>query len=33
MKGRATAYVCENYVCKLPTTEPDVMARLLDNKR
>jgi uncharacterized protein len=32
MKDRATAYVCENYVCKLPTTEPDVMARLLEHK-
>jgi len=32
MKDRATAYVCENYICKLPTTAPDVMARLLDGK-
>ena len=32
MKDRATAYVCENYVCKLPTTDPQVMARLLDTK-
>jgi uncharacterized protein len=32
IKGRATAYVCENYVCKLPTVEPDVMARLLANR-
>ncbi|MGH9787144.1 MAG: thioredoxin domain-containing protein, partial [Candidatus Acidiferrales bacterium] len=30
--GRATAYVCENYVCKLPTTDPEVAARLLDGK-
>jgi uncharacterized protein len=29
MKGRATAYVCENYVCKLPTADPQVLARLL----
>jgi uncharacterized protein YyaL (SSP411 family) len=28
--GRATAYVCENYVCKLPTPDPEVVARLLD---
>jgi len=30
--GRATAYVCENYVCKLPTTDPQVVAELLDKK-
>jgi uncharacterized protein len=32
MKDRATAYVCENYVCKLPTADPEVMARLLENR-
>jgi uncharacterized protein YyaL (SSP411 family) len=32
IKDRATAYVCENYVCKLPTSVPQVMARLLDAK-
>jgi uncharacterized protein YyaL (SSP411 family) len=32
MKDRATAYVCENYVCKLPTADPQVMARLLENR-
>ncbi len=32
MKDRATAYVCENYVCKLPTVDPQVMARLLDGR-
>ena len=31
-KGRATAYVCENYVCKLPTTDPLVVAQLLDKE-
>ena len=28
--GKATAYVCENYVCRLPTSEPEVLARLLE---
>jgi uncharacterized protein YyaL (SSP411 family) len=32
MKDRATAYVCENYVCKLPTADPQVLARLLENR-
>jgi hypothetical protein len=31
-EGRATAYICENYVCKLPTPDPQVVARLLDGK-
>ncbi len=29
---RATAYVCENYVCKLLTTDPQTMARFLENR-
>lgn len=28
--GRATAYICEDYVCQLPTPDPDVVARMLD---
>jgi uncharacterized protein YyaL (SSP411 family) len=32
VKDRATAYVCENYLCKLPTADPQVMARLLENR-
>jgi uncharacterized protein YyaL (SSP411 family) len=32
LEGRATAYVCEDYVCKLPTSDPKVVARLLDGK-
>jgi uncharacterized protein YyaL (SSP411 family) len=32
MRDRATAYVCENYVCKLPTSDPQVMAGLLENR-
>ncbi len=31
-QGRATAYICENYACKLPTADPHEVARLLDNK-
>ncbi|MGH9662486.1 MAG: thioredoxin domain-containing protein, partial [Bryobacteraceae bacterium] len=27
--GRATAYVCEDYACKLPTADPDKFADLL----
>lgn len=31
-KNLATAYVCENYVCKLPTADPETMGRLLDGR-
>jgi uncharacterized protein len=32
LNGRATAYVCENYACQLPTSDPQSLARLLDSK-
>jgi len=28
--GAATAYVCENYACQLPVTEPEALLRLLE---
>jgi uncharacterized protein YyaL (SSP411 family) len=31
--GRSTAYVCEDYSCQLPTTDPTVVGRLLDGGR
>src|SRR5262249_39636815 len=31
--GKATAYICENFVCQLPTSDPAVVARLLDNSK
>ena len=31
-EGRATAYICQNYACQLPTADPLEVARLLDNK-
>ena len=30
--GKATAYVCENYTCKLPTSDPTRVAQMLDAK-
>jgi len=29
-QGHATAYICENYICNLPTTDLQMAARLLD---
>ena len=31
--GQATAYVCENRVCDLPTTDPDIFARQIATVR
>jgi uncharacterized protein YyaL (SSP411 family) len=28
--GRATAYICEDYVCQLPTSDLGIAAELLD---
>ncbi|MDQ8203906.1 thioredoxin domain-containing protein [Pelagicoccus sp. SDUM812003] len=30
--GKATAYVCENFVCQLPTSDPEAFAAQLDEK-
>ncbi|HXW92212.1 MAG TPA: thioredoxin domain-containing protein, partial [Terriglobales bacterium] len=30
--GKATAYVCQNYVCNLPSSDPKVVASLLDTE-
>ncbi len=30
LDGRATAYVCENYTCRLPVTEPEALAQQLE---
>ncbi len=30
--GRATAYVCSNFTCRLPTTDPEQMMALLNEK-
>ncbi len=32
IEGHATAYICENYVCNRPTTDPRVVAELLDKR-
>jgi len=33
LTGKATAYVCENYVCQLPTDDPATLEKLLVGKR
>jgi hypothetical protein len=29
VKGKAAAYVCQNFSCQLPTTDPEKLGRLL----
>ena len=33
LQGAATAYVCENYICNLPTTDLAQLIALLDAER
>ena len=33
LKGAATAYVCENQTCDLPTTDPDVFSQQIRKVR
>jgi len=33
LRGKATAYVCENYSCQLPTSDPMVVGRLLSKRK
>ncbi len=33
IRGKATAYVCRNYSCEFPTTDPNKMIELLSNKQ
>jgi uncharacterized protein YyaL (SSP411 family) len=30
IKGKATAYVCEDYLCRMPTSDPEVLGSLLE---
>ena len=30
---KATVYICEDYACKLPTSDTSTMANLLENKK
>jgi hypothetical protein len=30
LDGKPTAYVCQNYACQLPVTEPDALAQQLE---
>ena len=31
INGRSTAYICEDYTCQLPTSDPKIVAKLLEN--
>jgi uncharacterized protein YyaL (SSP411 family) len=32
VEGKATAYVCENFSCRLPTNDPSTLAAILDDE-
>ena len=32
LNGRATIYICQNYACRLPTSDPKIAAGLLDGR-
>ncbi len=32
VEGRATAYLCENQVCRLPVSDPAELAAILDQQ-
>ena len=32
IEGRATAYVCEHFACRLPVTTPEALLSQLDNR-
>ncbi|RMG48645.1 MAG: thioredoxin domain-containing protein, partial [Acidobacteria bacterium] len=31
--GKATAYICQNFACQLPTTDPQTVAKLLEEEK
>lgn len=33
ISGKSTAYVCRNFACSLPVTEPEELASLLDGEK
>jgi uncharacterized protein YyaL (SSP411 family) len=33
VNGKPTAYICEEYVCQLPTSDPKVVAKLLEKQQ
>jgi hypothetical protein len=33
LEGKATAYFCADFTCKMPTTDPESLRRLLERKK